>query len=143
MKKRYAKNKYEEYIMEAALSLYNFQLIEEALKDYILSCIKKIKEKTKGVIPFKYDGTWIDKDSLGTLINKFEKMNSNQVLIKELKRLKPYRDKIAHKGLLITVEEWNNKSLVDFKISDLQKLRNETKLVLSQMLIEQKSIENL
>lgn len=134
-------NQYKEYILEVAMVLYNFQLIEMALKEYLWTAIKKIKETTKGTIPFKYDKSFVNKDSLGALIEKFEKMNDNQKIITELRRLKPQRNEIAHQGLLLSVKDWNDCFQVAIRIADLQRIRTETRQILDLILIEQRKIK--
>lgn len=136
------RNQTKEYIIEISLVLYNFQLIEQALKSYICVAIEKIKERTKDVIPYKYNRKWVNNDTLGKLIKKFEKINDNKELIKEIKRLTPYRNKVAHQGLLISVDEWNNSFQMAIQTAQLGSLRDETRKVLSQILKETKIIEN-
>ena|SRR3989338_607323 len=137
------KNQYKEYVHEVAMALYNFQLIEMALKEYICTAIKQIKEKVQGSIPFKYDKSFVEKDSLGALISKYEKMNDNHEIISELKRLKPHRDKLAHQGLVLSHKDWNDKFQIAIRISDLKQIREETRLILQKIIADQKKIENV
>lgn len=129
-------NKYRRYTEEIIATLYNFQLIEMALKIYISKAIKIIKDKTSGTVPFKYTEKWVENDSLGKLIQKFEKLSDNSRLIEELKKIKPRRDAIAHQGLLLSVEDWEDNLLVAFKIRELREVLNITRLILSRIRVE-------
>lgn len=114
----------------------NFQYIEEGLKMYVTSVNKRIKEKMKNEFPFKYERSWVEDDSLGKLIKKFEKINNNNELIKELKSLRPLRNEIAHKILLLTPEQRNDQLFKSIMVSDLDKIKKRTKDAFYQVLKE-------
>ncbi len=95
-----------------------------------------IRNKLSGAVPFKCTQKWIEEDSLGQLITKFEKLSNNDRLIRELKNIKPDRNKIAHQGLLLSKEDWNDNSLISFRIEELRKIRAVTSLVLSRIRVE-------
>lgn len=116
--------------------LMNFQYIEEGLKMYVTSVNKRIKEKMKNEFPFKYERSWVEDDSLGKLIKKFEKINNNNELIKELKSLRPLRNEIAHKILLLTPEQRNDQLFKSIMVSDLDKIKKRTKDAFYQVLKE-------
>ena len=119
----------------------DFQYIEEALRLYLSEAYTKIKERMKGELSFKYNYEGISKDALGKLIYKFEKINDNQNLIKELKELNPYRNNIIHRGLLLTVGDLNDKLLIAFTVAELNKLYERTNKALSGVVAEIKKIK--
>lgn len=134
------RNPDKEYSNKIIANLYNFQLIEEALKWYIEVAIKIIKEKLKGIIPYKYSRACINSDSIGKLIEKFSKLNNNQGLIGELKGVIKHRNDLAHRGLLITQDEWNDIFQINLQVAQLKKLRSTTRLLLSQLIKEANKI---
>ena len=133
----------QSYVNNVALVIANFQYIEEALRMHISTVNKRIKERMKDEIPFKYNYKLIAKDSLGILVGKFERINDNQSLVKELKLLVFHRNDIVHRALLLTVEEWNNKLQDAFRIAEVQKLRTRTRKILHQIIEETKEVEKI
>jgi len=131
----------QKYIDTISFLMLDFQLIEEALKTCIDETNKKIRIVVRGKIPFKYSRQDVGKDALGTLINKFEKINNNMRLITKLKELPPKRNNIAHKGLLFTLAEQNDKKDIALKIKKLEILRKETRAILFELLEEFKKIK--
>lgn len=133
----------QEYFDKVTMVLMDFQYIELALASYIISANKKIKEKMKDTIPFKYGPNDIQKDSLGKLVDKFSKINNNEELIKKLKNLIPRRNEVAHKSLVFPSEEKNDNIFKAILTSDLNRLHKELKEVFSVLLDEFKRLKNL
>ncbi|MDD3296241.1 MAG: hypothetical protein PHU64_02655 [Candidatus Omnitrophica bacterium] len=129
------------YIDDITATLAKFQYIEEFLRMYIQKVNSRIRKTMKGKIPYKYSEKWVKKDSLGTLIDKFEKNNDNKILIKRLKSLVPERNKIAHKGLLITRDQIVNVSSVKLKKEKLKKIRISAGVALNRINDEIRKIE--
>ena len=77
-------------------SLLHFQLIEEAIREYFKLLSAIISDKVKDIIPSGFQ-FYEDNDTLGTLIKKFEKLNNNKELIKELNKINKDRIYVAHK----------------------------------------------
>jgi hypothetical protein len=130
----------QKYMAKVTSVLMDFQYIEEALRMYITVANRMIKNKMKNFLPFKYYYAWVRKDSLGKLIDKFEKINDNQELIKKLKLFTHDRNKIAHESLLLTTQEQNDEIFQCTAVDELDKLHEELKKVLFEILAEWKKI---
>ena len=76
-------------------SLNYFQIIEQLLRQYLKSVSEIISERSKD-IPFKLQ-FYKETDSLGKLVEAFEKLNNNKQLIKELRKIAHDRNIVAHK----------------------------------------------
>lgn len=77
-------------------SLMYFQLIELAIKEYFKLLSEIITEKLKDIIPSDFQ-FYRDRDTLGTLVDIFKKLNNNTELIKELDKIVEDRNIIAHR----------------------------------------------
>ncbi len=130
----------KEYIDAVTNVLMSFQYIEVALRSYISLANEKIKDKLNGTIPFKYDNEWIKKDSLGTLIDKFSKVNNNKDLINSLGKLTRDRNQIAHQGFLLTTEQESDVLYKAFAINELKRLGEQLHVVFLDILGEIKRI---
>lgn len=121
------KSKYfDDYVTLISAILVDFQFIEEGLRMYISDVFRYIEKELSGVIPFHYDDKDIEKDSLGKLINKFEKFNDNNDLIAELKDLIKYRNDCAHRGFLFPDEQAYDEKYLKSRIKDLEKVKKRT-----------------
>lgn len=89
----------------ASRALAEFQLLEEGLRNYIAFAYATIQDSTVGLIEFKYDRKSLDGDSLGKLIDKFSRLNRNTALIDRLKKAVLERNRLAHEGLLLTLND--------------------------------------
>ena len=47
----------------------------------------------------------VEKDALGTLVSKFEKVSDHTKLLRELRDLTKHRNGVAHRGFMLTAEE--------------------------------------
>jgi len=86
----------ENYFDDIPKAILSFQLIEEALRGYLARCEVFTKTRVVDFIDYKLDLGVIEKASLGTLIDMFEKRNSNRILIKLLRVVAPERNFFAH-----------------------------------------------
>jgi hypothetical protein len=81
-------------------ALAGFQLIEEALKDYIGFYHETVRKLLPSELTYGSTRQDIQDAALGKLINVFAKCSNNQVLISELRSLISVRDQLAHRGLI-------------------------------------------
>lgn len=138
------KSKYfDDYINLISATLVNFQFIEEGIRMYISGVFKYIETELSGVIPFHYNDTDIAKDSMGKLINKFEKFNNNNDLIAELKDLIKYRNDFAHRGFLLSYKQVYDEKYLKNRLEDLENVNNRTTNCLSRLHKEVVKIELL
>lgn len=138
------KSKYlDDYVTMIGSILVDFQFIEESIRMYISNAFKYIVTQLSGEIPFLYDYKDIEKDALGKLINKFEKLNDNKRLIAELNDLKKYRNDCAHRGFLLTGEQVHDEKYLKSDLKKLEKIKERTANCLSELHKEVLKIELL
>jgi len=106
--------------------LVDFQYIEEGLRSYLAACYETVQERVKAVFPFKYAYEDTEKDSLGTLVGKFEHLTDDLDLVRELRDLVRFRNGVAHRGYLLTVDEQNDVAYLRRQIAGLTALKDRT-----------------
>jgi hypothetical protein len=134
---------FDEYVTLISAILVDFQFIEEVIRMYISCVFKYIGTELSGTIPFRYDDKDIEKDSLGKLINKFEKVNNNNDLIAEMKELTKYRNDCAHRGFLLINEQAYDEKYLKNRLKDLEEVKKRTADCLSELQKEVVKIELL
>jgi len=87
--------KYLDYIPSVLLT---FQHIEEAIRQYLLRCEVMTAARLHGITKYRISNKGFDKLSFGRLVDKFEKVNGNDSLIKELGSLIVERNFTAHQS---------------------------------------------
>lgn len=92
----------EDYNEKALEILKSFQVLEFALKAYIVHSYNIIKHRVGVDVRFEYSYHDIKDDALGALINKFSKLTSDQNLVGKLKQLRDKRNYVAHEAFLAT-----------------------------------------
>jgi hypothetical protein len=86
----------ESYFDDIPKVFLNFQMLEDALRNYLFRCEVFILVKMRGIIDLKFDLNPIEKASLGKLVDLFEKHNKNIALIERLRKIIPDRNFFAH-----------------------------------------------
>lgn len=138
------KSKYfDDYVNLISATLVNFQFIEEGIRMYISGVFKFIETELSGVIPFHYNDKDIEKDSMGKLINKFEKFNNNNDLIAKLKDLIKYRNECAHRGFLLSNKQAYDEKYLKTRLEHLETVEKRTTDCLSRLQKEVVKIELL
>lgn len=90
----------QQYRDAVSHALAGFQLIEEALKDYLGFYHVAVRKLLPSALTYKSSRKDIQDSALGKLINVFAKSSGNVRLISELRSLTNTRDQLAHKALL-------------------------------------------
>ena len=90
------KERYKDAVSHA---LAGFQLIEAGLKFYIGYYYDVARFILDGKLAFKYEKSDINEAALEKLLSIFKKINSNEELIKNIRKLIHQRNHIAHKAL--------------------------------------------
>lgn len=90
----------QQYRDAVSHALAGFQLVEEALKDYIGIYHEAVRKLLPSTIAYGSSRKDIQDAALGKLINVFAKSCGNQALITELRSLINTRDELAHRALL-------------------------------------------
>jgi hypothetical protein len=76
--------------------LATFQFSEEGIRIYLTTVYALIKHRMRGEIPIKLSGTILQGKSLSALLIEFERFNMNEPLIKNIRKLIPKRNHVAH-----------------------------------------------
>lgn len=91
----------EDYYREAAShALAGFQLLEEGLKSYIGCYYETVRQLLPETISYRYQKLDIQEAALGKLVSVFSKINSNDELVFELRKLVKTRDDLAHRAFV-------------------------------------------
>jgi hypothetical protein len=105
--------KYIEYVPGVLLV---FQHIEEAIRQYLLRCEAVTAARLHGITKYRISNKGIDKLSLGRLVDKFEKVNGNDGLIKELGSIIVERNFFAHQSYIALFgKEGNSKDIQEIE----------------------------
>ena len=98
------------YKDELHRALEKCQFIEETLKLCILSAIEIAQIQVSPYFPLKYKVEDISKLPLGPLVKAFSKINDDMDLHYELREITKERNQVAHRSLLFTIGELEDKA---------------------------------
>ena len=87
------------FYLKVAHALSGCQLVEQELKLYITEALDLAKKYIGEKMPFKMSGEDYANSSLGKLIEVFEKLSGNDILVTELGRFRNERNFLSHKGI--------------------------------------------
>jgi hypothetical protein len=93
-------NAEQHYRDAASHTLAGFQLIEESLKSYIGYYHEMIRRLLPTEVAYRHSRAEIQDAALGKLVNIFGKINSNEVLISQLRTHIKVRNELAHTAFL-------------------------------------------
>lgn len=97
--------------------VFDFQMIEEALKRYLTVAYGIIGEATRGKLPVKLSRTDVEDLPLGRLIDRFAKFTDDAGLVRDLHKLRSERDRCAHRAFMEAMIEGRDrdKALAEYK----------------------------
>jgi len=127
---------HEEYFNAVTSCLMTFQYIEEAMKMILLRLESLTYFCLKKYTPYNLKPKFaaIQNAAMGRLIDMLSVYTDDQQIIAELRKLKKKRDQIAHKSLLMSVEEVNDKESIHLKTSELEDLKEPLEVLLKKLL---------
>lgn len=131
----------QRYFNALQMALSDFQFIEEGLRMYISSAYELIRRSVSERLPFHFDYSDVKNDALGRLINKYLKFSNNKELGAQLRESLEHRNGIAHRGLLLTVEEQRDLAFLDAQSQRLEDLHNQLKPCLQTLFNEMATLE--
>jgi hypothetical protein len=134
---------FDTYIAMIGDILIDFQFIEASLRIFLSNSYQYIAKRLSGKIPFRYDYRDVEKNALGTLINKFQKLNDNKSLISELKDLSKYRNEYAHRGFLLTYEQMHDVLYLESELKTLREIKKRTEQCISVLHKEWGKVQEL
>jgi len=125
-----------DYFNAVTRCLISFQYIEEALKMVLVRLESltyfRLREYTPYNLKPKLDS--IQSAAMGRLIDMLTVYSDDHDLIAELRKIKKKRNQVAHRGLLMTVEEMNDRKGIHLKASALEDMKNSSEAVLKRLL---------
>lgn len=131
-----------EYHNKLGKTLYTFQWIEELLRQYILRAHFVISVKLKGVLPFKpLSHKDLERESFAQLLGKFNRLNSNKTLIDEIKRLRPIRNRCAHRGYLVKFKDEYDDADLRNEIREMSSVASEADKCIRELFNEIRQLE--
>ncbi len=75
-----------EYWSKLQSALLSFQFMEESIRMYLTSAYRIVSKKLDNQIPFEFTYKDVQNDSLGKLLIRFDKFNSNKPLIGKIRQ---------------------------------------------------------
>jgi len=133
----------DEYFKKVQIALLNFQFIEESIKMYITFSYWIVIKKLEKQLPYNFSYNDVKNNSLGKLLKKFEKFNSEKKLINEIKQLIKDRNFIVHQAYLLTYEEQKDDKYLSEQIKNLEKIIVRSKKCLNELSQELQKIEKI
>ena len=124
-------------------ALMNFQFMEESIRMYLTSAYCIVLRKLDNQIPFEFTYKDVEKDSLGKLLIKFGKFNSNKQLIDNIREIMKDRNHCAHRAYLMTAEELNDEEFLSDEVVRVKRIVTRSKEYLDSLFEEWKSIEEI
>lgn len=110
---------------------------------YAMFAYALIRSRIGPELPFKYSYADTEKDALGRLIARFEKLSSRDDLIQDLKDLVRHRNEIAHNSYLLSSEKQRDPDYLNAEAADIRKLRDRTRPLVEAILEEGGRIQKL
>ncbi|MFH1671909.1 MAG: hypothetical protein ABIF87_00555 [Pseudomonadota bacterium] len=136
---------HSDYFNAVTNCLMSFQHIEEALKMVLVRLESLtyfcLRQYTPYNLKPKFDA--IQSAAMGRLIDMLTVYTDEKQLIAELRKIKKKRDQIAHRSLLMTVEEANDKESIHLKASELEGMKESSEAVLKELLEKWKDLDDL
>ena len=98
-----------DYLAEINRAIVSFQFIEECLRIYLGYAYELLQLRVGDALPVRLARKDIEHWSMGRLIREFAKFNDNSGLVEGMLKLASLRNEVAHRGLLLTVEQTQDK----------------------------------
>jgi hypothetical protein len=136
---------HSDYFSAITRCLMSFQYMEEALKMVLVRLESLTYFRLKRYTPYnlkpKLDA--IQSAAMGRLIDMLTVYTDDKQLISELRKIKKKRDQVAHRGLLMTVEEVHDNENIHLKVSELEDTKESSDAVLEKLLEKWKGLDDL
>ncbi|MBA7490420.1 hypothetical protein ES702_00958 [subsurface metagenome] len=124
-------------------ALLNFQFMEESIRMYLAYAYWIVSKKLDKQIPFRFTYIDVKNDSLGKLLKKFEKFNSNKQLIDKVKQSIKERNYLAHRAYLMTSEEQKDDEYLSKQIEKMKKIVVSSRECLDELTQESRKLEKI
>ena len=140
LKARQADAAHGQYNNALQMALTDFQFIEECLRLYISVAYDFIRYQMKGKLPFHLNESDVEKDALGHLIDKYAKLSDNTAIVTELRKHVKERNEIAHRRLILTLEELRDVDFLDAQTKQLNDLHKALKPHINTLMNERAAL---
>lgn len=134
---------FHRYSQSLQLIMMDFQYIEEGLRMCLLRAYALIHIRMKSILPFHPPFDALQKDALGRLVSKFEQFSDDKELISGLRDIQPFRNRCAHRGMLLTVEEQKDVGFLSTETKAIEAKRVSAQECLGKLLAEWQRLETV
>lgn len=131
----------QRYFNALQTALADFQFLEEGLRLYVFSAYELIRRAVHERLPFHFDYADVRNDALSKLISKYLKFSDNEELGAQLRKALRHRNEIAHRGLLLTIDEQRDVAHLDTQAQRLEGLHGQLKPLLQTLLNEMAALQ--
>ena len=132
-----------EYAIAAMDALASMQFVEESLRMYLIRVYALVRKRLNDDVGFSLDYPDVEKDSLGTLIGKFQTHSNSEGLIQTLMSLPRERNFLAHESFLLREEQYKNSSHLDALHERAKKAKARADKCFREVLVEVARLDSL
>lgn len=98
-------DQFQQYFMKLTLCMMTYQFIEFGLRYCLHRCHATVKFRLHEYLPYQPSIAAVEDAALGRLVDWYKSYTDNEALIREIRVIKADRDRIAHQGYVLTIEE--------------------------------------
>ncbi len=131
------------YMQQLSLCMMTYQFIEFSLRYCLHRCHGIIKFRLDGHLPYQAPAQAIEDAALGRLIEWYKTYTTDEALIKRLRELKGERDRIAHQGYLLNLEEQRDDDFLRQEAAKLEEAHQRAKACLEALQPEMQRTDDL
>jgi hypothetical protein len=128
--------RFEDYMDILKECLTQFQYLEYVLKDSLVLIEQIVSCRIKAYVPYDPEPAIksLQKCALGLLIDKYSRYCDDGDFIEEMRRLTKERNKLAHRGFIITTKQSHNEAYIKSESKEWDQVRADTSLALDKLL---------
>ena len=117
--------------------------MEEALKSCVAMSYDIIRSSCNASVAFHYTRDDVEKDSLSSILRKYEKLSNDVELVSKIRQLIPARNECAHNALLLRLEEFMADGGAPAIILEMKRVYIEADEYLTTLLEKANSLEDV
>jgi hypothetical protein len=136
---------HSDYFDAVTKCLMSFQYMEEVLKMILIRLESLTYFCLKPYTPYNLKPKYIaiENSAMGRLIDMLSTYTDDKSLITELRKIKKKRDQLAHRSLLMTVDDVQDKINMYLKISELEELTKTSNELLNKLVEKWQGLDGL
>ncbi len=124
-------------------SLLNIHYLEESLRMYLSSSTGVNLRNRERIFPYDFSYKDLKRDSIDSLLEKFQKINPNQRLIKKISTLKDYRSFCLNRGYLLPYAKQCHEKYLTRELDAMDKILKVSEECLDELVVERKRLQGL